>query len=210
MWCALVVAVLLVRVLPAVACEKSGSAAYVGTYVPEQWNPEGYVKVAERKAVLTWGPPLWMPARQLVAVRPDLFQMEDRAERQIRFERDGVGCVVAMTMGGGYSLDVALEEPKLAATVINYGHLATDPAELKKINAPILGLFGAKDQGIPPDSVEKFAAQLKELGKSVEVKIYPDAGHAFENPNNKNGYRAEDAADAWQRTVAFLAAHLKH
>jgi carboxymethylenebutenolidase len=48
------------------------------------------------------------------------------------------------------------------------------------------------------------------LGKSVEVKIYPDAGHAFENPNNKNGYRAEDAADAWQRTVAFLAAHLKH
>jgi len=98
MWCALVVAVLLVRVLPAVACEKSGSAAYVGTYVPEQWNPEGYVKVAERKAVLTWGPPLWMPARQLVAVRPDLFQMEDRAERQIRFERDGVGCVVAMTM----------------------------------------------------------------------------------------------------------------
>jgi len=41
------------------------------------------------------------------------------------------------------------------------------------------------------------------------VEIYPDAGHGFENPNNMQGYRAEDAADAWQRTVAFLAATLK-
>lgn len=51
---------------------------------------------------------------------------------------------------------------------------------------------------------------MKELGKSVDLKIYPDAGHAFQNPNNKTGYRAEDTADAWNRTVAFFAAHLKH
>ena len=49
----------------------------------------------------------------------------------------------------------------------------------------------------------------KKLGKKIEVKIYPDAGHAFENPNNKQGYRPEEAADAWQRTVAFLAGTLK-
>jgi carboxymethylenebutenolidase len=41
------------------------------------------------------------------------------------------------------------------------------------------------------------------------VVIYPDAGHAFENPNNKSGYREADAADAWQRTVNFLASTLK-
>jgi carboxymethylenebutenolidase len=41
------------------------------------------------------------------------------------------------------------------------------------------------------------------------VHIYPDAGHAFENPNNKAGYRPQDAADAWNRTLAFLAANLK-
>lgn len=139
----------------------------------------------------------------------DLAAAFDYLKSQKDVKADRIGSI-GWCMGGGYSLDVALEEPKLAATIINYGHLATDPAELKKINAPILGIFGAKDQGIPPDSVEKFAAQLKELGKSIEVKIYPDAGHAFENPNNKNGYRAEDAADAWQRTVTFLAAHLKH
>jgi carboxymethylenebutenolidase len=47
------------------------------------------------------------------------------------------------------------------------------------------------------------------MGKRVEIKIYSDAGHAFENPNNKEGYRAEDAADAWKRTLTFLADTLK-
>ena len=112
-------------------------------------------------------------------------------------------------MGGGYSLDIALLEPTLAADVINYGHLATDPVELKEINAPILGLVGAQDRGITPDDVRKFEQQMKALGKKIEVTIYPDAGHAFENPNNKDGYRPQDAEDAWNKTVAFLAAALK-
>jgi carboxymethylenebutenolidase len=112
-------------------------------------------------------------------------------------------------MGGGYALDVALVEPQLAATVINYGHLATDPAELQKINAAILGVFGGQDRGITPDDVKKFQQAMEKLGKKIEVKIYPDAGHAFENPNNEQGYRPEDAADAWKRTANFLAANLK-
>jgi carboxymethylenebutenolidase len=112
-------------------------------------------------------------------------------------------------MGGGYSLDVALQEPTLAADVINYGHLATDSEALKRINAPILGLFGGQDRGITPNDVHKFEQSMKQLGKSVDVKIYDDAGHAFENPNNKTGYREADAADAWKRTVDFLALTLK-
>ena len=74
----------------------------------------------------------------------------------------------------------------------------------------ILGIFGGKDRGIPVEDVNKFADDAeKSRAKKSEIKIYPDAGHAFENPNNKEGYRAEDAADAWKRTVAFLAAELK-
>ncbi len=91
---------------------------------------------------------------------------EDRAKRDLHaaFEflasqpnvkKDRIGSI-GWCMGGGYSLDVALQEPTLAATVINYGHLATDPEALKKINAPILGLFGAQDHGITPDDVKKF------------------------------------------------------
>jgi carboxymethylenebutenolidase len=144
---------------------------------------------------------------------------EDRAKRdlhaaveflksQSNVKKDRIGSI-GWCMGGGYALDVALQEPDLAAAVINYGHLATDPEALKKINAPILGLFGGQDRGITPDDVHKFEQQLKQLGKKVDIKIYDDAGHAFENPNNKDGYRAADAADAQKRTVDFLAMTLK-
>ena len=144
---------------------------------------------------------------------------EDRAIRDLRsafdflvsqpnVRKDRIGSI-GWCMGGGYSLDVALQEPTLAAAVINYGHLATEPAELKKINAPILGSFGGQDRGIPPEDVKKFQQALEQFGKKADIKIYPDAGHAFENPNNKQGYRAADAADAWKRTLDFLAGTLK-
>ena len=127
---------------------------------------------------------------------------------QSNVKKNKIGAI-GWCMGGGYALDVALLEPTLAADVINYGHLATDPDELKKINAPILGLFGGQDRGISPDDVHKFEQQMKQLGKKIDVTIYPDAGHAFENPNNKGGYREKDAADAWNKTVAFLESTLK-
>jgi carboxymethylenebutenolidase len=57
--------------------------------------------------------------------------------------------------------------------------------------------------------VKKFGAALDQMGKTIDVKIYDDAGHAFENPNNKDGYRPDDAADAWKRTIDFLAQTLK-
>jgi carboxymethylenebutenolidase len=116
---------------------------------------------------------------------------------------------VGWCMGGGYALDLAIADPKLAAVAINYGHLATETDTLKKINASVLGNFGGQDRGITPESVNAFADALKKLGKSVDVKIYPDAGHAFENPNNKTGYRAADAADAQQRMDHFFAETLK-
>jgi carboxymethylenebutenolidase len=138
----------------------------------------------------------------------DLHTAFEFLKSQPDVKKDKIGAI-GWCMGGGYSLDVALQEPTLAADVVNYGALADDLDDLKKIHAPVLGLFGGQDRGIPPSSVKKFEEQMQGLKKSVEVHIYPEAGHAFENPNNKMGYRADDAADAWKRTVEFLAANLK-
>src|SRR5216683_3052811 len=163
--------------------------------------------------------------RGKVATTPDMAHEimrgvpEDRAKRDLHaaFEflqsqpnvkKSRIGAI-GWCMGGGYSLDVALQEPTLAADVINYGHLATDPSALEKINAPILGLFGAQDRGISPEDVHKFGDAMDKLGKKIDIKIYPDAGHGFENPNNKDGYREADTADAWNKTVNFLASTLK-
>jgi len=163
--------------------------------------------------------------RGKVADNPDLAHElmrgvpQDRADRDLRaafdylasqsnVKKDRIGSI-GWCMGGGYSLRVAILEPTLAADVIHYGSLITDPEQLKKINAPILGIFGGQDRGITPDDVKKFQQVLTQLGKKVETKIYPDSGHAFENPNNKQGYRPEDAADAWKRTVDFLDSTLK-
>lgn len=115
---------------------------------------------------------------------------------------------IGWCMGGGYSLALATNEPRLAAAVINYGRLVTDPATIAKIHAPILGNFGAQDRGIPVADVNAFDAALKKAGKEADLKIYGDAGHGFMNPNNKEGYRADSTADAQQRIDRFFAAKL--
>ena len=124
-------------------------------------------------------------------------------------KRDRIGAV-GWCMGGGYALQLAIAAPSLKAVAINYGALATDRSQLAKINAAVLGNFGGQDQGIPPDAVNAFETTMKSLGKPVDAKIYPDAGHAFENPNNKGGYRAGDASDALGRIDRFFADQLGH
>ena len=124
-------------------------------------------------------------------------------------KRDRIG-TVGWCMGGGYALELAIAEPSLKAVAINYGALATDKSSLAKIHASVLGNFGGQDHGITPDSVHAFEASMQSLGKPVDAKIYPQAGHAFENPNNATGYRAGDAADALARVDKFFAEKLEH
>jgi carboxymethylenebutenolidase len=108
------------------------------------------------------------------------------------------------SMGGGLAVQLAIHEPRLAACVVNYGLLPTKTADIQKIKAPVLGIFGSLDRGIPFDKVRAFEERMKVAGKRVDIEIYDSAGHAFENPANKRGYRPAAAAGAWFHTLEFF------
>lgn len=108
------------------------------------------------------------------------------------------------SMGGGLALQLAIHEPRLAACVVNYGPLPANPVDLQKINAQVLGIFGSLDRAIPPDKVRAFERCMSAAKKPVDIEIYDGAGHAFESPANKSGYRSEATADAWFHTLKFF------
>jgi carboxymethylenebutenolidase len=112
---------------------------------------------------------------------------------------------VGWCMGGGYSLALALEEPRLAAAVVYYGRLATDARAIGRIKAKLLGNFGEEDKGIPPGSVRAFEAQARSAGVSADFKVYAGAGHGFASSRDPAVFRPEAARDADARTDAFLA-----
>jgi carboxymethylenebutenolidase len=117
--------------------------------------------------------------------------------------------VVGWCFGGGWSLQTALLAPdQIAAAVIYYGRVVTEPEQLATLDMPILGHFGGADEGIPLEGVRQFESTLQDLGKPVEIHVYEGAGHAFANPSGHN-YQAEAAETSWTRTLAFLHNHLQ-
>ncbi len=117
--------------------------------------------------------------------------------------------VIGWCRGGHWSLRTALLLPdQVDAAVIYYGSLVTDRDELATLQMPILGNFGEADPLIPLDDIATFEQTLRELDKDVDVKIYPNAQHAFSNPSGTT-YNAAAATDAWGRTTIFFARHLQ-
>jgi len=115
---------------------------------------------------------------------------------------------IGWCFGGGESLNLALNNDMMDATVIYYGRLTSDTERLSAISWPVLGIFGGLDQGITVDSVRQFESALNELEITNEIYIYENANHAFANPSGDR-YSPEDAQDAWEKTLEFFEKHLK-
>jgi carboxymethylenebutenolidase len=156
----------------------------------------------------------------VVARVPDAQVMADLdaavafAETSLR----GDGARLAITgfcWGGRIVWLYAAHSAKLRAGVAWYGRLegAADPLHPKQpidvagaLRAPVLGLYGGADAGIPPDSVERMRAALRAAGSPSELVVYPDAPHGF-HADYRPSYREEPARDGWRRLLAWLDRH---
>lgn len=151
-------------------------------------------------------------ARQLtqsVEEEPALDNLRQAAQYLAREQRTPRLGVVGWCFGGAWSLQAALALPdEVDAAVVYYGRLVDDRDRLAALDAPLLGIFGAEDSSIPVADVRAFESTLEGLGKDAEVHVYEGAGHAFANPSGER-YEPEAAADAWEKTLVFLAEHLK-
>jgi carboxymethylenebutenolidase len=116
--------------------------------------------------------------------------------------------VIGFCMGGALSLYAASKNAQVGACVVFYGIHPNVKPDLPKLQAPVLGIYAERDQNVPPESVRELERQLKELGKSVEIHIYPDTDHAFFNDQRPDVYNPKAAEDAWRRVMQFFAKHL--
>lgn len=121
--------------------------------------------------------------------------------------------VTGFCWGGRIAWLYAAHNPQLKAAVAWYGKLVGDktlntpkhPVDVAvDLNAPVLGLYGAQDTGIPLESVETMRQALRAANASAEIIVYPEAGHAF-NADYRPSYHEESAKDGWQRMLAWFA-----
>jgi carboxymethylenebutenolidase len=78
------------------------------------------------------------------------------------------------------------------------------PVELAaELKAPVLGLYGGADQGIPLESIERMRAACTAANKRCEIVVYPDTPHAFK-ADYRPSYRPEAAKDGWDRMLAWF------
>jgi carboxymethylenebutenolidase len=126
--------------------------------------------------------------------------------------------ITGFCWGGRITWLYAANQPKLKAGVAWYGRLvgnatAQTPAHpmalASSLKAPVLGLYGAADTGIPLDSVDKMKTELAQgpaAAKASEFVVYPDAPHAF-HADYRSSFRKGPAEDGWQRMLAWFKRH---
>ncbi|OON38575.1 carboxymethylenebutenolidase [Izhakiella australiensis] len=123
--------------------------------------------------------------------------------------------VTGFCWGGRIAWLYAAHNPQLKAGVAWYGKLVGEksmkqpehPVDIAvNLNAPVLGLYGGKDDSIPQDSIETMRQALRAANAKAEIIVYPDAGHAF-NADYRPSYHQSSALDGWQRMLDWFKLH---
>jgi carboxymethylenebutenolidase len=191
-------------------CRRFAKIGYLAV-APEMYARQGDVsKLTDIQEIIA----------KVVSKVPDKQVMDDLdaavawATKSGKGNADKLG-VTGFCWGGRIVWLYAAHNPNLKAGVAWYGRLvgqASDltpkhPLELAaSLKAPVLGLYGGADQGIPNDTVEKMQAALKEAKQPSEIVLYPDTPHGF-HADYRPSYRAKEATDGWKRAVDWFKKH---
>jgi carboxymethylenebutenolidase len=185
---------------------------------------EGYLAVAPELYARQGDPTKFTDWKELFAEIvnkvPDAQVMSDLDAAVAWAGKSGSGDVkrVGVTgfcWGGRITWLYCAHSAQVKAGVAWYGRLVgeTSPLQPKypidvvaELKAPVLGLYGGQDQGIPLADVEKMRAALAAAKNPSEIVVFPEAGHGF-NADYRPSYRAEDAREGWRQALAWFRKH---
>jgi carboxymethylenebutenolidase len=188
-------------------CRRLAKRGYLAV-APDLFGRQGDVANAEMDAI-----------RAIVATVPDSQVMSDLDATAAWAARNGgnpdqLG-VTGFCWGGRITWLYAAHNPNVKAAVAWYGPVAKPATALQprhpvdlaaQLKAPVLGLYGGADAGIPNDTVERMQAALQAAAKPSRIHLYPDTPHAF-HADYRPSYRKEQADDGWQRMLEWFRRH---
>jgi carboxymethylenebutenolidase len=160
--------------------------------------------------------------REVVSKKPDAETMED-LDACVAWAASNGGDtsrlgITGFCWGGRVTWLYAAHNARVRAGVAWYGRLVGESSALAprqpidvaaSLHAPVLGLYGEKDGGIPLDSIDKMKSALaagNAAARKSEFVVYPDAPHAF-HADYRPSYRKEAAEDGWKRCLAWFKTH---
>src|SRR5579884_2884689 len=155
--------------------------------------------------------------RKIVSQVPDsqvMSDLDDTVAWAAKDEAADVSRLVAtgFCWGGRVIWLYAAHSTKLKAAAAWYGQIIGTVDEKRprsalqvapQLKAPVIGLYGEKDQSIPVADVERMRDVLRTSGKTAEIEIYPEAGHAF-HADYRPQYHEASAKDAWGKMLAWF------
>jgi carboxymethylenebutenolidase len=153
---------------------------------------------------------------QVIAKKPDAEMLSDLDSAVAWAGKNGGDLarlgVTGFCRGGRNTWFYDAHNAQVKAAVAWYGPIKGMPSDIQPkvtmdiaadIHAPLLGLYGGQDNSIDVQDVEAAAAKARAAGKTVEIKVYPDAPHGF-NADYRPSYKKADAEDGWARMLAWF------
>lgn len=185
---------------------KQGYLALAPELFFRQGDPRAYTSIAETM-------------RQIVAKVPDDQVMKDLDACLAWTGKNGGNMqkagITGFCWGGRITWLYSVHNSKMKAGVAWYGRLSSDKTKqtprhpldvVADLKVPVLGLYGAQDQGISLDTVNRMKEELAKGKSGSDIVVYPDSGHAF-HADYRPSYVEADAQDGWKRCLAWFKQH---